>query len=273
MPQISVLLPVHKANPAQLALSMASVMLSESDDLELVVGLDGSAEPDLLDVLETIMASGAVPVRVLALPRRGLVGTLNALIDASDSRYIARQDADDFSLPLRFTRQQQALAGDPSSSFCGTQICRCDPQLHAYRHQRRYPISLRAQLAYAALLNNPIAHPSLMLRRSALKELRYSHVPGAEDWQLYVELWQRGARSFNLGSTELLYRTHPNQITARQRDGAILQRLQRDSLAAARSLGLAGGLELPHRLCQKLRLSERLLRLRWRWRQGLAQTR
>lgn len=267
MPLISVLLPVYRAHPAQLALSAASVVLSENRDLELVVGLDGAAEPATLAVLETLMATSAVPVRVLELPRQGLVGTLNALIDSSDSRYIARQDADDFSLPLRFTRQHEALEEDPRSGFCGTQICRCDGELRPRRSQRRYPIRLRSQLAYAALLNNPIAHPSLMLRRSALQELRYSQVPGAEDWQLYVELWKRGVRSFNLGSTELLYRTHPGQITALQRDGVILQRLQRESFTAARSLGLAGGLELPYRLSQSLRLSERLLGLRWHLRQ------
>lgn len=273
MPQISVLLPVYRADPAQLALSMASVLLSGIDDLELVVGLDGSAEPELLEVLEPMTGGGAVPVRVLQLPKQGLVGTLNALIDASDSRYIARQDADDLSLPLRFSRQRQALEANPASGFCGTQICRCNHQLQPYRHQRLYPIRLRTQLAYAALLNNPIGHPSLMLRRSALGELRYRDVPGAEDWQLYVELWQRGVRSFNLDSTELLYRTHHKQITAQRRDGEILLRLQRDSLMAARRLGVAAGLELPHRFSQRIKLGERLLQRRWRSRQRLTQTR
>lgn len=273
MPLISVLLPVYRANPDHLALSIASVILSACDDLELVVGLDGPAPRELLDVLDTALLHSIVPIRLLTLPRQGLVGTLNALIEFCDSPYIARQDADDFSLPLRFSRQYQALESDRLNGFCGTQICRCDSQLRPRAQQRRYPIKLRAQLAYAAVLNNPIAHPSLMLRRSALDVLRYQDVPGAEDWQLYVDLWQRGVRSFNLETTELLYRTHPSQITAKQRDGAILQRLHRESFTAAQSFGLAAGLGLPHWLSRACRLSSRLLALRGRWRDRLMHTR
>jgi glycosyltransferase EpsE len=264
MPFISVLLPIYGSDPSQLLSSIASVMLSDFCDLELIVGLDGPAEDKLLNVLDAVSRSSKTPIRVLTLPRQGLVGTLNSLVDASDSAYVARQDADDFSLPLRFARQVEALQSDQESGFCGTQICRCDSELKPRFRQRRYPTTLRGQLAYAALLNNPIAHPSLMVRRSALEGLRYRDVPGAEDWQLFVDLWQRGVRSFNLTSVELLYRTHPAQVTAKQRDGAILKRLQSESLAAARRFGLATGLALPHWFSQSFKLSERLLALRGR---------
>ena len=107
MPLISVLLPVYKASSVHLLLSIASVVLSSRQDLELVVGFDGPAEQDLIDVVTVATSCTDVKARMLMLPRQGLVGTLNALINASDSEYIARQDADDFSLPMRFVRQQQ----------------------------------------------------------------------------------------------------------------------------------------------------------------------
>jgi glycosyltransferase EpsE len=266
MALISVLLPVYCVKAEHLALSIASVMLSACDDLELLVGLDGPAQADLHEALDLMLVNARFHTRVLTLPRQGLVSTLNALIDASDSSYIARQDADDYSLPLRFSRQCQALESDRVNGFCGTQVCRCDAQLRPRVLQRNYPTALRGQLAYASLFNNPIAHPSLMLRRSALQGLRYKEVPGAEDWQLYADLWQRGVRSFNLASTELLYRTHPGQITARKRDGSILQRLHRESYLSARVFGLDAGLHLPYRLSQSFGLSEKLLSLRGHWR-------
>jgi glycosyltransferase involved in cell wall biosynthesis len=143
MPLITVLLPVYQSNPEQLALSVASVLFAESCDLELVVGLDGAASPRLLQVLEQMISTSAKRMRMLSLPKQGLVGTLNDLIDSSDSQYIARQDADDLSLPLRFRRQQDAMDEDLSRGFCGTQICRCDDQLRPHRHQRRYPTRFR----------------------------------------------------------------------------------------------------------------------------------
>lgn len=269
MAKISVLLPVYRPDPSQLAVSLASLMLSDCADLELVVGLDGPAETEVLNILDAASTNTTLPFRILTFPRQGLVGTLNSLVDVSDSDYWARQDADDFSLPLRFKRQVQALQSDRGSGFCGTQICRCDARLKPRRWQRRYPTTFRGQLAYAALLNNPIAHPSLMVRRRALEGLRYRDVPGAEDWQLFVDLWQRGVRSFNLTSIELLYRTHPAQVTAKQRDGAILKRLQCESLAAARRSGLATGLAVPHLFSQAFKLSERLLAIRGRSRRQM----
>jgi glycosyltransferase EpsE len=272
MPQISVVLPVYEADASQLALSITSVMMSDCEDLELVVGLDGPAQPDVLGMLMAVVACTKFTVRVLELPRQGLVATLNSLIEASDSSYIARQDADDYSLPLRFSRQRYALESDRANGFCGTQVCRCNAQLRPRVHQRCYPTGLRGQLAYASLFNNPIAHPSLMLRRSALQGLRYKEVPGAEDWQLYADLWQRGVRSFNLASTELLYRTHPGQITARKRDDSILKHLHRESYLAARIFGLDAGLLLPYRLSQSFGLSEKLLSLRGHWRKRFTNT-
>lgn len=230
-------------------------------DTEVLIGLDGpctEAIAMLLDRAQQRNPSGQW--RVLALPKRGLVCTLNTLLEASDSAYVARQDADDFSLPDRFQRQLEALDAQPDAAFCGTQITRCDANLRPLARQRSYPTSFFGQLAYASCLNNPVAHPSLMLRRSHLGDLRYSEVEGAEDWQLYVHLWQAGHRSFNLKRSGVLYRMHGQQITARQRSWTVLRRLKAKSLGAALQHHWAGGLLKPlHAVSQQLQLSERLL--------------
>jgi glycosyltransferase involved in cell wall biosynthesis len=263
VPQTSIILPIYRAEPAHLAAALAGLQMAALPDSEVLIGLDGpcpGAIETLLNRAQQQHKTGQW--RVLQLPKRGLVSTLNALLEASDSAYIARHDADDFSLPDRFQRQLEALEARPDAAFCGTQITRCDANLRPLTRQRSYPTSFFGQLAYASCLNNPVAHPSLMLRRSHLGDLRYCEVEGAEDWQLYVQLWQAGHRSFNLKRSGVLYRMHGQQITARQRSWTVLRRLKAESLAAALNHHRAAPLLKPlHAVSKQLQLSERLLTL------------
>lgn len=261
MPLISILMPVYRGSACHLSASISSVLRSRCVDFELVVGFDGDPSRLLAQAVEKFDICHSRKVKVLKLPRKGLASTLNALIEASDSKYIARQDADDISLPSRLCRQLQVMDADCELGFCGTQIKRCDQFLKPFRFQRRYPIEFRRQLAYAAILNNPIAHPSLMIRRSVLGDVRYREIPNAEDWQLYIDLWRRGVRSCNLASVELEYRMHRAQVTAAQRDVSTLRRLQKESLVAAKMAGAGVGLSIAHLISQKVGLVEVLLSL------------
>jgi hypothetical protein len=172
-------------------------------------------------------------IRITQFQRSGLVATLNALIEQSDCQYLARQDGDDVCLPQRLQQQLQALHSHPTAGFCGTQITRCNSKLKPHQRQRRYPTSFRAQLIYASLLNNPIAHPTLMIKRRLLQNTSYRPVASAEDWDLYIRLWQEGHSSFNLDQSGLLYRIHPQQITQKSRDNQLLCDLKSRSLQAA----------------------------------------
>lgn len=234
MPTLSIIMPVYRAEALKLAEAITSVMIAAPDDSELHIGLDGPCSQEELQLLESIKKKcGLVSFRVTEFPKQGLVATLNSLIKASDCKFLARQDSDDFCLPKRLEHQLTALKERTRDSFCGTQVTRCDQNLYPYRRQRRYPTSFQWQLVYASLLNNPIAHPTLMVRRELLETIKYRPIPGAEDWDLYVRLWQEGHRSFNLSSSGLLYRIHAKQITQQARNKRLLTILKKRSLHAA----------------------------------------
>src|SRR5690606_12676863 len=64
------------------------------------------------------------------------------------------------------------------------------------------------------LLTNPVAHPTLMARRSALERVGgYREVP-TEDYDLWLRLAAGGARLERQALPGLAYRMHPGQITA-----------------------------------------------------------
>lgn len=216
-------MPVYQTQASQLAEALSSLIIAAPLDSEILIGLDGPYNDDGLEVLLRLQSCCEGPrIRIKQFQRSGLVATLNALIEQSDCQYLARQDSDDVCLPERLREQLQALHSRPTASFCGTQITRCNANLKPHQRQRYYPTSFRAQLIYASLLNNPIAHPTLMIKRQLLEGANYLPVAGAEDWDLYIRLWQQGHRSFNLDQSGLLYRMHPLQVTQQRRNSQLL---------------------------------------------------
>lgn len=234
MPLLSVIVPVYKPIASYLAQSIMSLTDSIPKDSEIHIGLDGQCDVSSHAALEEIRSQfKQQKILISIFPRQGLVKTLNRLIESSDCTYIARHDSDDVSLPGRLDQQLAAMRIQPEVSFCGTQIARCNKDLKPYIQQRWYPTSFGGQLLYAALLNNPIAHPTLMIKRSLFDSYQYREINGAEDWDLYIRLWQEGHMSFNLKQRCLLYRIHSQQITRKSRDSQLIKELKSRSLQAS----------------------------------------
>jgi glycosyltransferase involved in cell wall biosynthesis len=261
MPLLSVILPVYKSKAEHLEKALLSLKLACPIDTQILVGLDGPCDTTLTEAISKATGIQDRPqIKVLNLPRKGIVSTLNSLIEATDSRWIARQDSDDCSLPGRIIDQISEMEQRPETGFCGTQIIRCNSSLTPLKIQSRHPRRFGSQLAYASLLNNPIAHPTLVIDRLALGDIRYREAQGMEDWQLYIDLWDKGVQSFNLGSPGLLYRIHTEQITAKERDWEMLRSFKENSLNTAikhfPQLELIRPLQ---KFSNKVRISEQLI--------------
>jgi len=234
MPKVSVIVPVYNADPRHLAEALSSIVWALPADGQVVIGLDGGCSVECMEVLERINSgTNRKALRIISGVRQGISGTLNMLIDHCDCEYIARSDADDICLPNRFANQLSALQANSSADFCGMQILRCTADLVPFRYQRCFPISFTEQLIYAFCLNNPIAHPSLMIRRNILDKSPYRAITGAEDWDLYIRLWMKKYKSFNLRQIGLLYRVHSQQTTKKARSGQIINDLKERSFEAA----------------------------------------
>jgi glycosyltransferase involved in cell wall biosynthesis len=235
MPELSVIVPVYRTAPTHLSESIKSLLVATPSDSEIHIGLDGPSDEAIYKTIENIRKTNTSKrvIRVSLFERQGLTKTLNALIGKCDCTYVARHDSDDVCLPGRLQMQLEAMDRYREYGFCGTQIVRCDEDLTPYKHQRRYPRSFKSQLIYASLLNNPIAHPSLLIKREILEAATYHEIAGAEDWDLYIRLWEAGYMSFNLNKEGLLYRVHSQQITKRQRNRVLLNQLKAQSLDAA----------------------------------------
>ncbi len=209
MPEISVLMPALNAE-ATIGQAVSSTLRAMPRDAELVLLDDGSTDTTVEQAQRAAQEQGrSTALRILSNPTpNGVAAGLNRLLAETDSRLVARMDADDVSLAGRFRVCMPQLAdGD---DFVFTQVVnKAQWRLHPH-----LPVAIESgSLPYALLVTNPLVHPTMLAKRTAIAELGgYRNVP-AEDYDLWIRAATAGKRLRRVASWGLLYRLHPGQIS------------------------------------------------------------
>lgn len=195
MPLVSVVMPVRDA--AQTIEAAVDSIRSQSwPRWELVAVDDGSSDatPHLLarmsqcDSRLTIISPGAV----------GLVRALQLGCEAARGTFIARMDADDLAASDRLMRQMRVMLADDRIGLVGAGVADFGAEVGAGR--QRYSAWLNSLRSHAAIVRNmfvecPVAHPTFLLRRSALEAVGgYRDHGWPEDYDLVLRLYLGGWR-------------------------------------------------------------------------------
>jgi glycosyltransferase involved in cell wall biosynthesis len=172
-------------------------------DLELIVVDDGSTD----GTRELVAERAATDPRIVLVcneENRGTVESLNRGLSLARGAFIARMDADDISLPTRLERQLAWMAERPSVGVCGTRVRPVwvggEPDAANGMVRDVWPmVSEDAEVRCALLWSCQIAHPTVVIRRSAFPpgELRYDpEFAVAQDY----ELWARASEFTRLAN-------------------------------------------------------------------------
>ena len=233
------LLPVHDA-VVTLADAVRSVrgQTGFESDLEIVIADDGSGDGSL--EVARAEARRDARVRVLDLPHRGLVPTLNTALAEARGEYIARMDADDLSDENRLGCQLRHLQRHPRLDVVGTGVRlfpghAVTPNMLSYiRWQNR--LVIHRAIEENLLVECPLTHPTALFRGRSLSALGgWRDVDGPED----MDLWLRGARAgWRFGKVNrVLYHWRESDDRMSRRDSRYsriaFQRLALDACAAA----------------------------------------
>jgi glycosyltransferase involved in cell wall biosynthesis len=215
VPRVSVLLPVRDAAPS-LGACLESLFAQTLGSHEVVAVDDGSSDGSgaLLDQA----ARGDRRLRVRHQPPRGLVAALNAAAAEARAPLLARMDADDVAHPARLELQAERLGADRRTDVLG---CRVRLFGQTGPGMRRYVRWLNGLLDHEAiradlLVESPLAHPSVMMRRALLERLGgYRAFDGPEDYDLWLRAEAAGARFAKLADVLLDWRDGPARLTRR----------------------------------------------------------
>lgn len=247
-PSISVAMSVFNGERF-LAAAIESVQTQTFADFEFLILDDGSS-----DASRAIIAHYAARdprIRMIVRENRGLIASLNELLNQARAPLIARMDADDVCLPERFVCQHAFLAAHPGVGVLGTwtdDIDECDAPypLAVADHPVDHAGFIAAIDTGAPLL----CHPAVMFRREAVLAIGGYHPAfrHCED----LDLWLRLAtvtQIANLPKRLLRYRHYSQQVSSRhatmQQVNAAISRMAYAERTAGRSDPTAGLDALP----------------------------
>jgi glycosyltransferase involved in cell wall biosynthesis len=186
-----VLIPAHDA-AATLPAALRSVQRQTERDWECIVVDDGSS--DVTAQIARAFAAGDARFRAVSTAHRGIVAALNAGLELCRGELVARMDADDLMACRRLELQRAALDREPELSGVGCHV-RFFPRRAMSDGLRKYEQWLRAvrqphDVRREAFVECPLAHPTLVLRRSVLASAVYRDTPWPEDYDLVLRLLQ-----------------------------------------------------------------------------------
>lgn len=211
-PAISVAMSVYN-NAPYLREAIASIRQQSLADFEFLIVNDGSTDgsADILDA----QAAEDPRLRVIHQENRGLIASLNRLVDEACAPWIARMDGDDISVPDRFARQLDFLARNPGHVVLGGNNVLIGPDGGKLEHGGAKPITHQDMLAN--LEHGPlISHPAAIIHRDTLRGVGGYHPAfrHCEDYDLWLRLVALG-KIANLPDILVEYRVYPEQVSSR----------------------------------------------------------
>jgi len=214
-PAISVLMPVYNGD-RYLAEAIESILAQTFRDFELLLIDDGSTDrsPQILRQY----AAQDPRIRLISRENRGLIATLNEMLERAQGEFLARMDADDVALGDRFATQIAFLQQNPDYVCVGGAYTLIDAKgrtvLHLEMPETNDEIQ-QAILSGRTIIN----HPCAMIRRQALQAIGGydAAMVTVEDLDMLLRLGEVGKLA-NMRQTVLKYRFHRESVSAKRSD-------------------------------------------------------
>ncbi|MFC3215172.1 glycosyltransferase [Novosphingobium panipatense] len=213
-PAVTVAMSVFNGAPF-LSEAIESVLGQDFGDFEFLIVDDGST-----DASPTIVRDYAAKdsrIRPILRENRGLVASLNEMIESARAPLIARMDSDDICRPDRFNRQVRFLNANPDYGVVGSWSE--DIGVHGeplVRTGADHPVTHEEMVSSIQSGGPLICHPAAMFRREIVRAVGgyHSAFVHCEDLDLWLRL-SSVTRLGNIPERLLKYRRYPDQVSSR----------------------------------------------------------
>ena len=190
--------------------SLSSLLRQTHQNLEIIV-VDDYSTDSTVDIVNSFRDSR---ISVVALAEHtGQAGALGVGVAQSSGTWIARQDADDVSQPIRFALQLAVARIAPANTILGTS---------ARFFGNRRGITLKrvthTQLHSQSLFHSPLIHSSLFSHRENFETFPYdASFLRAQDYDWIERNLSAGAQLLNIPLPLVNYRVHNQMVSVQQR--------------------------------------------------------
>jgi glycosyltransferase involved in cell wall biosynthesis len=202
-PRVSVVVTCYNLG-RYLEEAVASVLEQTLDEVEILVVDDGSTDPATVALLADYRRPRT---QVLHTPNRGLPAARNHGIARARAPYVCALDADDRLERTWLEKGARALDSDPSLAFVSH-------WLRTFGDEEGEWTPTECDLV--ALLDSNTVNGAALVRREALQAVggfEESLRDGAEDWDLWLRMAERGLRGTILPEVLFFYRRRADSMS------------------------------------------------------------
>ena len=176
---VSVVMPVYNSS-AYLPDAIESILGQSYPNFEFIIVNDGSTDHSE----EIIKSYHDSRIKYIRLEQNhGNACARNLGLENASGKYVMIQDSDDMSLPDRMKIQVEFLESHPWVGVCGSYMKVIEGQKEYYRKYPRDADVIRASL----LSKNPVAQPTVMIRKEVFDIYNLRHIKYYEDFNLWYQ--------------------------------------------------------------------------------------
>ena len=207
--RVTWLIPIKNGMP-YLPETLASIEAQTYKNWEVLVWDNGSTDGTIEELAKWI--PNRLPGKIIVGRPLTVGSSLARMVEICETELCARIDADDLNFPKRLEQQLAFLSNHPEIAVLGSQIDLIDEKGLPKEYLLPMPIK-HNDILHEMLLRDPISHPSVIFRRSAILQVgNYQDLPNIEDY----DLWLRVANQFKIANLEaplVKYRIHAQSTT------------------------------------------------------------
>lgn len=196
-PKVSVIMGVYNCKSSEkLRRSVQPIINQTFTNWEFFICDDGSTNGTLSLLYE--IKEMDPRIQILHYDNNVSLGNaLNTCLKHAKGEYIARQDDDDFSDKSRFEKQVKFL--DENDDYCMVGCCAQVYDDNGVWGHYRVP---EKPSKFDFLKNSPFMHPTMLMRRSALKigggYRIATETRRCEDYDLFMRMYSKGLYGYNI---------------------------------------------------------------------------
>jgi glycosyltransferase involved in cell wall biosynthesis len=186
-PRISIIMSVYNGS-RYLSESIQSIINQTYPDFEFIIVDDGSTD-NTFEILNEYSRQDSRILIYRSETNLGLAGGLNIGLKYAKGEYIARQDADDISLPERLFKQVEFMDSNPDYGLVGVAAQLVDSNGNFLKID--YNISGNEEIQLNLLDYMCICGAAIMVRRECMEAIGYNFnekLETAEDYDLVLRL-------------------------------------------------------------------------------------
>ncbi len=217
MVKITVLMSIYNEPVDWIGKAIDSILNQTFNDFELILVND---KPTRIENRELLKGFKLKDSRIIVIENDknlGLIKSLNKGLSIARGKYIARMDADDFSVRHRLKTQYDFMEANPDYIVCGSKI-KYFGRIKKFKSNNWIKIEdneIKAEL----ILNSCFAHPTVMIRKQLLwdNDICYNeNYPHAEDYKFWLDLKKIG-KFYNINEVLLYYRISEQQVSSKNK--------------------------------------------------------